>query len=716
MASRLRTDTGTIFDVFAEVASDGTTSWVLWKYPDNFSDDHSCTADSMALMIRSLTVGSAANNVKFLFVEMFRCLLFEECSPKTKLLRSIAEFSFPCPMTSDAVQLFSFVLTDLTGAYTFGFCRHTPRSSTCFCFLSAFPWPELFFKLLNHVATVADQSPPSVVELLLANAYHCRIPLPNQSLVLFSTPGADRFECSCPDTSELPKIPENVAQIISSLIGIKFSFLALPDRILQCCERKQHDCSICQYAVRAQNYFYRWKSGQTQRLRNGGKPFNISDALAAHFYSGSSCSSLSLLECSNALHDWCAIRILQGKLKMQKSVMNEVDLSDVVVLDIDANTCRSPFTDVASLPREVVATIKKNLRPSNMIGDGIARSFLRGLVVLIGGYREALQFRSGESITFNPDSFLQSRPVHMRPFLAKILELQIFQQFIDDRLDRLNKGVGLRDHFEEECNFYSGKDSSKFRHQYSEWMSNMKVRSKSKEAISDIRNIIADLKDESSSRVGDQSESLRELHNPALRVRERENYVRKGTRGSLVANEIMRAILKECGFQLRQRRSLHSKPTRSSKWTQLNLNRDEQGFGESLEGATRHSVPSIPEEQNSDSLDSLEKESSSQFNLMSEMEEYLARRTSLLSRLEEQITRNPVGNSSQDTGSDLIDLKNDTSKEVAKSSATNAGAATSEVQSNLEILKCIFSPPIASAPLQTQGNDAIHCDNWETFD
>ncbi|KHJ48399.1 dDENN domain protein [Trichuris suis] len=688
MASRLRTDTGTIFDVFAEVASDGTTSWVLWKYPDNFSDDE-----------------CSPKTVFFTETSPVHCRIllpvsYDKVYYTTSVLIPLSNFVF-----SDAVQLFSFVLTDLTGAYTFGFCRHTPRSSTCFCFLSAFPWPELFFKLLNHVATVADQSPPSVVELLLANAYHCRIPLPNQSLVLFSTPGADRFECSCPDTSELPKIPENVAQIISSLIGIKFSFLALPDRILQCCERKQHDCSICQYAVRAQNYFYRWKSGQTQRLRNGGKPFNISDALfsarrfhgwfllkAAHFYSGSSCSSLSLLECSNALHDWCAIRILQGKLKM-------------------------------------VATIKKNLRPSNMIGDGIARSFLRGLVVLIGGYREALQFRSGESITFNPDSFLQSRPVHMRPFLAKILELQIFQQFIDDRLDRLNKGVGLRDHFEEECNFYSGKDSSKFRHQYSEWMSNMKkeggalvrqirnkVRSKSKEAISDIRNIIADLKDESSSRVGDQSESLRELHNPALRVRERENYVRKGTRGSLVANEIMRAILKECGFQLRQRRSLHSKPTRSSKWTQLNLNRDEQGFGESLEGATRHSVPSIPEEQNSDSLDSLEKESSSQFNLMSEMEEYLARRTSLLSRLEEQITRNPVGNSSQDTGSDLIDLKNDTSKEVAKSSATNAGAATSEVQSNLEILKCIFSPPIASAPLQTQGNDAIHCDNWETFD
>ena len=62
------------------------------------------------------------------------------------------------------------------------------------------------------------------------------------------------------------------------------------------------------------------------------------------------------------------------------------------------------------------------------MGDGVARSFLRALVVLIGGYREALQFRSGEEITFNDESFVASRPQTLRPFLSSMLHLQIFQQ------------------------------------------------------------------------------------------------------------------------------------------------------------------------------------------------------------------------------------------------------------------------------------------------
>uniref|UniRef100_A0A5S6QN44 UDENN domain-containing protein n=1 Tax=Trichuris muris TaxID=70415 RepID=A0A5S6QN44_TRIMR len=638
MASRLRTDTGAIFDVFAEVASDGSTSWVLWKYPNSFSDE--------------------------------------------KILRSIAEFAFPCPMTSDAVQLFSFVLTDLSGAYTFGFCRHTPRSSTCFCFLSAFPWPELFFKLLNHVATVADQNPPNVVEQLLANTYHCRIPLPNQPLILFSTPGNDRFECSCPDVSELPRIPENRylteyynAVSENSMIAVFASMLC--ERRIIFTGGKVGKLSACVMAANLLIYPMHWQHifipvlpAHLCHYLNAPMPYMI--GVPSVFYK-------------------------------QKSVISEIDLSDVVVLDIDTNTCKSPFGDVASLPREVLAVIKKNLRPNNMIGDGIARSFLRGLVVLIGGYREALQFRAGESITFNSDAFLQSRPVHMRPFLAKMLQLQIFRQFIDDRLDRLNKGAGLKDHFEEECNIYSGKDSNKFGHQYSEWMSNMKkeggalvrqirnkVRSKSKEAITDIRNIIADFKDESSSKPGDQSEPVRELHNPPLCVREK----------------------------LRQRRSLHLKPARCPKWSQLNISRDDPSLGETMESGSGQDMSSVRKEQESES----------------KMEEYLARRTSLLSRLEEQINnkvtvledagdefipslgRSTPTVSMQHAASDLIDLNGDTSKEVANSSTTDTNDASSEMQTNFEILKCIFSPPLASGIPQTKSDDNVHCGNWETFD
>jgi len=62
------------------------------------------------------------------------------------------------------------------------------------------------------------------------------------------------------------------------------------------------------------------------------------------------------------------------------------------------------------------------------LGDGVSRAFLRALVQLIGGYRDALNFHEGEHITFNKDAFIESRPVNMQQFLKKMLELQIFQQ------------------------------------------------------------------------------------------------------------------------------------------------------------------------------------------------------------------------------------------------------------------------------------------------
>ena len=46
----------------------------------------------------------------------------------------------------------------------------------------------------------------------------------------------------------------------------------------------------------------------------------------------------------------------------------------------------------------------------------------------LGGYRDALKFTEGETITFNPEAFVQSRPQSMQPFLENMLHLQIFQQ------------------------------------------------------------------------------------------------------------------------------------------------------------------------------------------------------------------------------------------------------------------------------------------------
>jgi len=51
--------------------------------------------------------------------------------------------------------------------------------------------------------------------------------------------------------------------------------------------------------------------------------------------------------------------------------------------------------------------------------------------------------------------------------------MQIFQQFVNDRLDLLNMGNGFSDEFETEANIYGDKWGAKSR--YKDWLSHMKV-------------------------------------------------------------------------------------------------------------------------------------------------------------------------------------------------------------------------------------------------
>lgn len=46
------------------------------------------------------------------------------------------------------VQHFSFVLTSIDSKWTFGFCRHDPKTDTALVILSVLPWHEIFYKLV----------------------------------------------------------------------------------------------------------------------------------------------------------------------------------------------------------------------------------------------------------------------------------------------------------------------------------------------------------------------------------------------------------------------------------------------------------------------------------------------------------------------------------------------------------------------------------------
>ena len=144
---------------------------------------------------------------------------------------------------------------------------------------------------------------------------------------------------------------------------------------------------------------------------------------------------------------------------------NASELGDVVVLDIDAKTFESPFNDVDNIPPEIIHNLRKSLSDKNVLGDTVSRAFLQALVHLIGGYREALKYRQGEKVSFSDDEFIKSRSSSVQPFLVEMLQLQIFRQFIEERLELLNAGKGFSDPFELECvSFSEDKYSRKAKH------------------------------------------------------------------------------------------------------------------------------------------------------------------------------------------------------------------------------------------------------------
>ncbi|KAL1241524.1 DENN domain-containing protein 1A [Trichinella spiralis] len=606
MASRLRLNPVTLFDVFAEVASnesEGGNPWILWKYPDDFNDE--------------------------------------------KILRSIAEFSYPCTLSSESVQLFSFVLTDLEGCYTFGFCRHAPRTKTCYCLLSALPWPEVFFKFLNHIASVADQCSPDEVERLLDCTYHQEIPLPNQTFVINSSSGRNALECLCPDNTKLPKIPENryLTEYFNAVNETAMIAVFATANLLI-------------YPMHWQHIFIPVLPAHLCHYLNAPMPY--------------------LIGVPSVLYE--------------QSFMQEVDLNDVVMLDIDSKLFRSPYDDVSTLPYEVISVLKKNMRLSyGTAGDGLARAFLRALVVLIGGYREALQFRQGELITFSPEAFVQTRPSNLRPFLDKMLDLQIFRQFIDDRLDRLNTGVGFQDQFEEECNCYSGKESSRIKYQYNEWMNNMKkeggawvkqirskVKLKGKEAMNDIRNILGDLKEDSTT-----------------------------MKAVPPIQQHSQSCIRRARDKLMQKAVLPLKAGRS-KWMDLNVSKDDNLSGEEAE-----------EERNAES------KAEEHFRLEQEQEQQQQQQQQ--PSISGMDNKHPPGTSSKQDetecsteNNDLIDLRSDDPSVSVASSAAQECTPKMDGNSELNLLESIFTPATSTSSLQTKTSPSGVVNslpaNWETFD
>ncbi|KAM4629366.1 DENN domain-containing protein 1B [Polymixia lowei] len=385
-----------------------------------------------------------------------------------EVLQTVPKFCFPFDVErvsqSQVGQNFTFVLTDIDGKQRFGFCRLTQGCRVCICLLSYIPWFEIYYKLLNTLADYLTKHQENDLNEMLNSLYELPVPKPftpvnlsvNEHLYI-ATGRVLRDQRSkephsyfiAPDINGLPTIPESrnlteyfVAVDVNNMLQLYASMLH--ERRLIITSSKLSTLTACVHGAAAMLFPMYW-----QHI--------FIPVLPPH------------------LLDYCCAPMpyLVGvHLSLLERVRSR-SLEDVVILNVDTNTLESPSDDLQNLPSDVVSSLKSKLKKqSTATGCGVARAFLRAQAALFGSYRDALRYKPGEPITFCEESFVNHRSSTMRNFLAMAVNLQLFKQFIDGRLAKLNAGRGFTDVFEEEITEggFCGSNSRS----YQQWMHTVK--------------------------------------------------------------------------------------------------------------------------------------------------------------------------------------------------------------------------------------------------
>ncbi|NXE25748.1 DEN1B protein, partial [Ardeotis kori] len=309
---------------------------------------------------------------------------------------------------------------------------------------SYLPWFEVYYKLLNTLADYLAKEQENDSNDLLKSLYSHPVPKANAFVSL-----SVHSYFITPDITGLPTIPESrnlteyfVAVDVNNMLQLYASMLH--ERRIIITSSKLSTLTACVHASAALLYPMYWQ----------------------HIY-------IPVLP--PHLLDYCCAPmpyLIGVHLSLIERVKNR-SLEDVVLLNVDTNTLETPFNDLNNLPGEVVSALKNKLKKqSTATGDGVAKAFLRAQAALFGSYRDALRYKPGEPITFCENSFVKHRSSTTKQFLETAVNLQLFKQFIDGRLSKLNAGRGFSDVFEEEITaggFWGGNSRS-----YQQWMHTVK--------------------------------------------------------------------------------------------------------------------------------------------------------------------------------------------------------------------------------------------------
>ncbi|XP_069793965.1 DENN domain-containing protein 1B isoform X3 [Narcine bancroftii] len=412
---------------------------------------------------------------------------FPEDFRDQEVLQTVPKFCFPFDIErvsrSQVGQHFTFVLTDIESKQRFGFCRLTSGCKVCICILSYLPWFEVFYKLLNTLADLLVKEQENDLNNILQTLYKHDVPLPNTPVNLslnnqvYIRSGQPKNMPKqvlhsyfiTPDTSGLPTIPESrnmteyfVAVSVNNMLQLYASML--------------HERRIIITSSKLSTVLDRESWGSTGKKKSVNVYFTKKLTACVH-------ASAAMIYPMYWQHiyipvlpphllDYCCAPmpyLIGVHLSLMEKVKSKA-LEDVIILNVDTNTLETPFDDLHNLPSEVVSSLKYKLKKqSTATGDGVARAFLKAQAALFGSYRDALRYKPGEPIAFCEESYVAHRSKH---FLQNAVQLQLFKQFIDGRLEKLNAGKGFSDAFEDEITAggYSGGSSKA----YQQWMCTVK--------------------------------------------------------------------------------------------------------------------------------------------------------------------------------------------------------------------------------------------------
>ncbi|XP_058022102.1 DENN domain-containing protein 1C isoform X2 [Ahaetulla prasina] len=463
-------------------------------------------------------------------------------------IQMLPKFCFPldierakeCP----TVQHFTFALTDMEGKQHFGFCRLAIGFQACLCLLSYLPWFEVFYKILNYIAENVAKEQFTELDEFLSALYLYPVPSLCSPITLEFDSKSSKLKIStetdlnkqnrnrdlntgtalayfiAPDPGKLPTIPDNrnltefvVAVDVNNMLHLYASLLH--ERRILLTSSKLSTLTACVQASSFLLYPMYW-----QHI--------FIPALPPH------------------LLDYCCAPmpyLIGVHTSLMESVRSKA-LEDVVILSIDNNTMESPFQDLENLPSDVVSLLKFQLKKqSAATGDGVARAFLRAQALLFGSYREGLVCSLEKHISFSQENFLQQGSGAMQDFLQRAVHLQLFKEFINDRLDKLNADEDFSDLFEQEIDISLSPGSM---HSYQLWVESLKksggalistMKNKTNPAVKNayqyakghakihLKNIRSRIKDSSlrQSREQEQPLNVSQISSPILPTRNKQS-------------------------------------------------------------------------------------------------------------------------------------------------------------------------------------------------